>query len=454
MHYFRGTENTTIFKMRSSRQIAESPMRLGAQSHDAQRQKASWILAVTVLFSFVAIQFGFTYYVSTQVFLFSALMLLYVVPTTVVAPSRYMLVAGGAAVFFAGQLFFLGRTDTFPSMLRCSREFLCFWALISIQHYSTDSRISYRIPRKIFDFIVILLLVATLAQWAFLARLLPYNVLMPEELFTMAGGTVMTSIADAAIAGGYEAIIRPTAFYSEPSYLGFVCLALYMSLHSQENLRRNVIRFFALLVVCVVARTAAGVVLISFLFGFLNRRLFSDKWQTGMVGAVLFVGVVYISIPFAQRIFLSHDAIEETSGYIRLVFPLKVFAKVLAEYPLGVPPLFINSFITVNLPGEEQITLDNGLMNIAIYFGYTGFVIFGVIVASIKSRKLVVFVFCCGLYNGSLFSYDKVVIIFCAMAAFINNERASGSRENVAVARGFLRVPSSVMRARQRREIS
>jgi hypothetical protein len=241
-------------------------------------------------------------------------------------------------------------------------------------------------------------------------------------MFAYETGTVSEDTSDLAIAGGWQSIIRPSAFYTEPSYLGYICLCLYVFVHRPDAIKKNYVIFALLLFICVIAKTASGFIILCLFFFCVNARGIVFNKRLYPLFAILCGVVVYFSQPFISRLLTSTDSVSESSGNIRLIFPAKCVSAVFMHAPFGVPHAELPGFLQASLPEEATVEhFDNGLVNIFINFGVFGFIIWACLISMMRDWALALFVVLCSLNNGTVFGYDKAVIISISILAYSQN---------------------------------
>ncbi len=377
------------------------------------------VCGILVLFVFVAIQFGYSFYASTQFYAF--LILFFFLMLGLVGNNKKIMlpVFFGAFAFFFTQAFYINSPHALQNLLRCSREFVCYLCIIFASCVKFNN--IPRLPRFIFLGFSLIILVITTAQSAYLQGIIPYNSFIPSGWFAYETGTVQTDVVETAIAGGYQSYIRPSGFYSEPSYLGFICLCLYVCQHQHQRLKNNLIVFIILLSSCLVARTASGVVLLCIFVYITNAKQLAPNIRSYLGFAIVLGLGTYLSLPYFSRLMESSNDFSEQSGYGRLIFPLKLLRVVFLSTPLGVPFADLPEFIQTNLPQQADYGLDNGIANIFITYGVLGFVIWICLMRAVRDTMLALFVVFCALSNGTIFSYDKAVLLSLVMLAYLKN---------------------------------
>ena len=387
-----------------------------------------------IAFLFIAIQFGHTIYESVQfcAFLFLLPLLLPGLIGNIKIVALPVLLA--AFAFYFSTAVYINSSNVLHNLLWSTRSFVCFLCIVSAR-YAPLNRVP-RLPTSVFWVLVALIGALTVAQWAYLQGIISHNTLIPNNYFAVDTGTVAEDKTDLALAGGWESIYRSSAFYTEPSYLGFICLCLYVIRHQAEAIKSNLIAFALLLFLCLVAKTASGFIILCFFFFVVNARGIVLNRRRYPILAILFGVVIYFSLPFISRVLGSTDSASEPSGYIRLVFPMKCVSAVFLHAPLGVPQAELPDFFQANLPADATIgNFDNGLVNVFLYFGIFGFVIWICFIGMMRNWALALFVMLCALYNGNVFAYDKAFLISISILIAMQKTRGQSSMTFRAVAK-------------------
>jgi hypothetical protein len=391
-----------------------------------QREATGMLYGILIVFLTITIQFGYSVYASIQ---FGAFAILFVAlfPGLIINARALMVpLLISVFCFYCSSLVYMDSSNASHNLLAAGREFLCFLAVVAARQMSIN-----RVP-QLPDFAfwtgLVLVYLMTFAQFFYLQGVISHNTLLPDSLFAFETGTISEGYSDVAIAGGWQNIIRPSAFYSEPSYLGFICLCLYMLRHRDGAVRNNLTAFVLLLVLCLMARTASGVILLSTLVYGANIRFVATKMRYYLGVAIIFGLVIYFGLPYFTRTLQSTDVANEESGYIRLIFPLKCIKAVLLHEPLGVPRPELPAFLREYLAEEAtNASYDNGIANAFIFHGVFGLGIFACLIFMLRNGLLILFVLLCGFPNGALFGFDKAVMISLVILAYMQTKRKSAA---------------------------
>ncbi|MFP5423953.1 MAG: hypothetical protein ACLGID_21180 [Gammaproteobacteria bacterium] len=211
---------------------------------------------------------------------------------------------------------------------------------------------------------------------------------------------------------GADVKIRPVAFYSEPSYLGFMLTAAFYVFTKLTDDDTQKLKFFILCIAgCVLAETASGVFSLSILFmSYGGAKVFRKK--RNLLYAVLCgCGVLYVVLRFSGRLIGAVDG-GDTSSYSRLVTPLyNLYEVIFGGYIFGVPSYFLPEVLGFDADFTDTATFggDNGLINILCYYGLGGVLIILLILK--KAREAFLLFLLVGMFNGSLLGFDKGFIL-------------------------------------------
>jgi hypothetical protein len=384
----------------------------------------SVVIPLALLGSFPFIQWGASPYLSVQMLCF--LILLSVIDYKKVAINITMFVFVALATI-ASTLAFTESPLFLHSMLRVGREGLCLFVLLSI--YSTHPKFpsNDRPIRMVVAWLVLTMLISTVLQYYFYNYRSSTMFFVPSRFYTGVFGTFADNWAAFAQEHALTIKIRPSSFYAEPSYLGFISLSLLVIVLKvfQEGIRKYAL-IITLLAALAMSQTLSGLMSFCLLLGAFYFKEFKRIHPFIVVELLLLVPVYFLlySVPeIFLRLLDIGDPNKELSGYIRLVLPFELIGKVLAHSPLGVPQdqlldflrqpsvdaeayMFSSSYFGLQVSG-----LDNAFLNFFIYYGMLGIVVIWAFVRQIQDRFLLFYLFLTSIFNGALLSYDKVAVI-------------------------------------------
>ncbi|MFC0401442.1 hypothetical protein [Paraburkholderia rhizosphaerae] len=215
---------------------------------------------------------------------------------------------------------------------------------------------------------------------------------------------------------GYDFKIRPSASFSEPSYLGGISLFLnFICLHMLRGRPRLVANASAVLA-CVVSQTMFGLVAnLAIMFAFYHRHI-----NKSVLICLAALGLATIALPiFAaepsriERILSGNDV----SAGLRVFQPFEVLNHVLWEMPFGVPQtVSLEYFIRVGMVHRfEDAPFQNGAFNTLFAFGWLGFAVLAMFLRAAGGGICALFLMLLFCQNGAPFDFDKLVMAIFAI---------------------------------------
>lgn len=263
---------------------------------------------------------------------------------------------------------------------------------------------------------------------------------MPKTLYVNQGDDML---ADAwvkhAREHGYDFAIRPTAFYSEPSYLGGVSLLLnFICLYTLEG-RKRLIASLAAIATCAAAQTFYGAIAnVALASAFHHRRI--DKV------AVVSVAILALSL-FAMPLFAAEPgrlekilAGQDVSTGLRVTQPFELLGYVLAHEPFGIPQTLAKEFFEQRglIVRFEDVPFHNGALNIIFSYGWPGFLIMALLLIATGSPICALFVVLLMCQNGASLDFDKVFMLsFGIHIARGAMQRKAAMQQNARIARAY-----------------
>lgn len=383
-------------------------------------------IPLALLISVPFIQWGASPYLSFQMFCFLILFASIDYRTVATIIPILVFVALG---MFAGTLFYTGSPYFLHSMLKVIREVLCLFILMAIydsipKHSSGDSPTI----KSVVSWTILVILISTALQFYFYNFRSSTMFFVPAKFYIGDFGTFADSWTTFAQQHALSIKIRPSSFYSEPSYLGFIALSLLAIVLKvfPEGVRKHAL-ILTLLVSLALSQTLSG--LISFVL-LLSAFYFKEirRMHPLIVTEVLLLVPIYFLLFPVPAIFLRlldiGDPHRELSGFVRLVLPFEIIGKVLLHRPLGVPQDELMGYLSRHFVGDpvdmfrmssygglRVAGLDNAFLNFFIFYGMLGLVVVWTFVKQIKDRFLLFYLFLTAFFNGALLSFDKVAVI-------------------------------------------
>jgi hypothetical protein len=372
-----------------------------------------------VLLLLPAIQYGFNYFASVGALLFG---------WTLWRTRLRALALPTAAVVAAAGLSLLWCVALSPDEPNWARELrlvvglvVLFWALAGAPRHAAE-RFNGRWALGLLGALVIV----AAAQWVGSMRGIPLYV--PKWFFVnSADWSLASSWVEHAREHGYDFSIRPSASFSEPSYLGGVSLVLhFICLHTLTGRARKVATVITFSI-CIVAQTYYGLLSnLLVLAVFYERR--APKLlvlSAGMLALCLCALPLFAAEPSRLERIVSGD---DVSTSLRVFQPFQLLGYVLVHAPFGVPITTASSvFLHANLIAPfEDSPFQNGLLNLLISCGWCGFPILVLLWRAAGGGICAVLAFLLMGQNGAPFDFDKIVMIIFAIQ-IARQAQASGT---------------------------
>jgi hypothetical protein len=310
--------------------------------------------------------------------------------------------------------FFFDAPDQANSILNSLRQFVCLSVLVTIlmtKKFAVQVKAQQNwvlFTLSILGFLV-LLQVAALRSGMLLAP--------PETLLIANAGT----LEQTHTAASFDLVesIRPAGLYGEPSYLAFISLSLLTIVYSWPNDRRKTF-YGAVLCLAIVLLSQSlsallGYLVLSTSYLVSGKRLNMKfvRWLVvGGLAAIAFFALFDGGSRVGSRLagIFSFDMDNSTAG--RMVAPLFIIGIVFRDYFFGVPGSLVNSYFNVFFQNSEFTGTDNGLFNLFINFGYSGFFIISILIFLCrKNLLLMAYIFLAAMFNGAFLSVDKIAVI-------------------------------------------
>ena len=385
----------------------------------------------SVILLLPAIQYGLNYFASLSAVLF---VLVAWNTRMKVLPMQTVLVV------VAFSLSLLWATIYLPDTPNLLREFrlavglmLLFWLLAGTPRYDL-SRFNGMWPLLILGGLALF----AIAQW--LASKKGIALYMPKSLFINSGDiSLASSWVEHAKEHGYYWVIRPSAGFSEPSYLGGVSLVLnFICLHTLKG-RKQWIATGLALVACAVSQTFYGLISnVVITAAFHHKRI--DKVAVVTLGmlALLFLALpIFAAEPGRLEKILSGN---DVSAGLRITQPFELIGYLLAHAPFGVPLTVASDYFQQHALIEpfEDGPFHNGSLNLFFAYGWLGFPLFVMLLRSTGVAICALFMVLLMAQNGAPLDFDKIVMF--TLAIQIARYARASSRESVS---GQFAAPSN-----------
>lgn len=400
--------------------------------------EASWIVVAAGMACVISIQFGYTVHLSIGSACF-ALACIYTIKR--LTPLWLGVGLLGVVLVVIPHLF---SPDDFAvdALYRSLREAACFFVLVVLKtvtlNFSFESQA--RIARAIW-----ILMIALLVMSALQAIDLKYSrselFFVPYAFFappSTPGGcwTIAACWLQFEQAHGILTVIRPSATYSEPSYLGFIVLCLVFV--SQNVLKGRhgggkMAFIAAAMATVLLAQTTSGIISIVIMLLFATRP--SPAKTAGIILAALLFATG-AGVVMSDRV---SDIMRGTdmSFLARFTYPFQAVSQVLEKgYVLGVPSESLAKLVSNEVLAATDLSAgasDNGLINMFLLYGICGGIALLAILFLRCSFPEIVFLVLSMQFNGSIFTYDKATLISLSLILFKARFDANSGRRSLSL---------------------
>jgi hypothetical protein len=353
-----------------------------------------------LLIPLFGIRFGFTWWISiaTLGLIFGVMLF----PRLFELKTIYPFVISGilALPMFSATL--LDSDASQKDLLRTSREFFCILLILilfnsKIKSIALDSKSLIKVLR-VFLYSTLIL---TIVQY-FLFKRGVY--LGPTEGAFGGRGAIVPKALDLKYSK-----LRPSSLYAEPSYLAFVILIvlIILAMLILNNEKVGDLYIVAGLIL-IVSQSRSGLVFLVLVSAF----LFLDKRtrQNMRKGRLTDFSLVLLSLVILSQVLPNY--LLSDSFRVRVLYPFEEVTNALNSNLLGVPFYSrINGTTEIlNLPWTK--ILDNSFYSLVFSYGLTGIcIILVTLLSARKDKYLFVMVTAAFLQNGSVFDFDKVVLL-------------------------------------------
>jgi len=266
--------------------------------------------------------------------------------------------------------------------------------------------------------IIIMLCVLAAAQSFFLARHI--LLVIPKQFFAQNAETI-PGLLDLQYGGQ-----RPMGTFGEPSYFGFILLALLMMFGKlRSNLKSSSVMIVLIVAAGIMSKSLSFLLFFPIALYLTHKNSLSITTQIRAAAAiVLLFGVASMTGVFniaTMRLGNLASGHADTSILIRIITPVSILGEYLAQHPFGLPPSRVAEALA---PLARQygfynsVVMDNAALNLMFCYGLPGLGIFGYFVTSSNRAALAFFLFACTQFNGALLTIDKYTVICLVGALF------------------------------------
>ena len=303
--------------------------------------------------------------------------------------------------------------------LRVSREILCvFLLLLSMQGtHLVKRKFNYRIFKALLMCITLALFLLTIVQ--FFAIRQGRNISLPENWYPR--NLILATQLDFTYSN-----IRPSATFTEPSYLGLVafammCIGYYLVKNRKSG---SSILYLNFLTICI-SQSKAGIFFgLLLLFYRIKDPLVNLKKKTSYsLGRKV---PVFITLSLVLSLYFNFMGLSESNSIAdRITRPAAIIFRYIYNFPFGVPYYErLNSNILEEYSESWVALSHNGFFNLIFDYGFLGFVLAAVLFSnSRKELPQLLFLIFLGIQNGGFLDFDKVALYFVFKASLNSIDR-------------------------------
>lgn len=385
-------------------------------------QKSIRVLLLLVFF-LPFIQLGGSLYLSVQFIGFLLLIWL------LIYSRKYFLIDAIVLLIlmFPSVVQFIASPNASRNILRVFRELLNLLVLLSfismIRRKSSLYFISPLLLRRLqitVYFIVVALFLFTGAQLVAIQQ--RYRLWLPLDWYAIRDVTLPTELV---VFYGQQTGLRPSAFFTEPSYLGFIILSTLVLVWHLFTDKTRWFLIMALAATALFSKSMLGTTLFFLMLiilyvdeaGLKTSKLkrFQARFLVLFLGFLFFITLTFSGlIPELNRfaLFLQSPSLVSSTNY-RILTPLRYIGFMLENYALGIPFAELSRLFGIN-----TVNVDNALLGIFLYYGVLSPFLLGYIFFRIKDIKMSIFFIFSTFYNGAIFMYDKVVVLSVVISLY------------------------------------
>jgi hypothetical protein len=301
-----------------------------------------------------------------------------------------------------------------PNFLRETRLaaglLLLFWMLAGTPRYDL-SRFSGVWPLLVLAGLALFALAQAIGAKKGIALYMPKSIFINSDDISLASSWV-----EHAKEHGYDWVIRPSAGFSEPSYLGGASLVLnFICLHTLRGRQRIAATCLAL-AACAVSQTFYGLISNLLITGVFYHRRFDKVLMVslGMLALMLVALPIFAAEPGRLENILSGN---DVSATLRITQPFELIGYLLAHDPFGVPLTVASDYFQQHglIEPFEDGPFHNGGLNLFFAYGWLGFPLFVMLLRVTGSGICALFMVLLMAQNGAPLDFDKIVMLTLAI---------------------------------------
>ncbi len=355
-----------------------------------------------------AIQFGLSYFVSVAAVLF---VLLAWHMRMRVMPMQTSIVVIAVSLSLLWATIYLPEMPNMPREMRLAAGMLLLaWGLNGTPRHDF-SKLNGMWP------LMVLLGLTFAALLQYVAGRKGIALYVPTKFFLNSNDISLAAAwAEHAREHGYDFTIRPSASFSEPSYLGGISLFLnFVCLHTLRG-RARLLANLSAVAACLIAQTFFGLIAnLVIMFAFYHRHI-----NKSVMLCLAALGLATLALPiFAaepsrlERILSGNDV----STGLRVFQPFELLGHVFSDAPFGIPmTASLEYFIQHGMVQRfEDAPFQNGALNVMFAFGWVGIAVLWMFLRTAGGGICALFLLLLMCQNGAPFDFDKIVMAIFAI---------------------------------------
>ena len=302
----------------------------------------------------------------------------------------------------------------FHSFLRVSREVLIL-ILMSFVANRKVLVVNFSMIRKYSRLLLLISsfqLMLTILQFVLLQNGRWFG---PPEIWFAGRGSLIPTNLDLIYS-----YIRPSGSFSEPSFLGIVCLTIIVISIPRLGKDRIFRIIFLISSITILISQSKSAILFLFIILIHIYRIFRGSLVEKI--PVLFLGVLVSLALIYTQIFsrIQGSSSSEISINNRIFSPIKFVLTSISDHPFGTDFYGrVSTVLDLTTGLTWETILHNSIYNLIFSYGFFGFVVLVVILQLFrKSFELQVYLLALLLQNGSFLDFDKLFLVLVASVLY------------------------------------
>lgn len=326
-----------------------------------------------------------------------------------------VLIVGFMTLSYFSSLLIAGKGD----FLRVGREGIIFLVLIAaLIGFQRKTAVISRPPYYLFFIFAVFYFLLTVVQAYNLQR--GIYVGLPQQWFATDAQTLASDL-DLT----YNAFLRPTGTFSEPSYLGFMMVSIALMMVPIIGHDRIAVATLALVILTGILSRSLAFYLSMIVVLLLPFALEKGANRVMILSFLLIFTVPVIALSgesVLSRVASAGSAsTADMSTSDRVFGPLAALPGYLRAYPLGNPfsvvPQSLLPFLSRRTADPIDI-LNNAFFNLLFSYGIVGLVMIAIIVGYARDIRIKLYLITAAMFNGAFLAIDKIVVICLTLAIY------------------------------------